>query len=125
MKGFAILMTYWLAGEVLIRLISLPFPGQVAGMILLLASLLCGLVKVESVQKTADFLLSHMMLFFAPIIAGIVVYYPIIAEQWLPAGAALLPGTLAVLAATGWIVHGLDRRHGMQGRKETERNGLE
>lgn len=66
LKGFLIILLCNLAGNLVITLIGLPFPGSVLGMLLLLGLLLGRAVKLETVESTANLLISLMMLFILP-----------------------------------------------------------
>jgi len=99
--GFIWLTAFWLAGELLVRLLHIPLPGQIVGMALLLLALHRGWVKLAAIREAADLLLKHMMLLFVPVVVGIIVYYPALLDHPLPIAAAVLAGTLGVLAASG------------------------
>ncbi|MFB9329357.1 CidA/LrgA family protein [Paenibacillus aurantiacus] len=118
MRGFAILLGFWLAGEGIVYATGAPLPGQVVGMLLLLIALLRGWVKEAWIKDAADLLFSRMMLFFAPVIAGVMMYIPIIRAHWLPVAGAVLLGTLGVLAATGGAVTVMTSRRRNRARQE-------
>jgi len=100
MRGLAILFLFHLAGSALERIAGAPLPGNVIGLILLLAALLLGWMKLEWVEETANFLLKHMLLLFAPIVVGTIQFWPLLREEWLPVAATLLLGPAAVVVAT-------------------------
>lgn len=110
MAGLAWLLFFWLAGEFCAKVLHVPLPGNVIGLILLLICLHLKWVKLKWLEGTSQFLLSHMMLFFAPFIVGTIAFYPILFENWLPVGLAVTIGTLIVLAASGWTAVWLSRR---------------
>jgi len=116
LRGMAILLLMQLAGEGLAIGLSLPIPGSVIGMGLLLAALLSGWVKAEWIEDAADLLLSHMALFFVPAGVGVMVYFDLIGRQWLPISVGLVVSTFAVMAVTGHVEQALaarkERRHG-------------
>lgn len=112
MKGFVWLMAFWLLGELLARAAFLPVPGQVLGMVALLVALHRGWVKLEWIKDAAQLLLSHMMLLFVPVVAGVMLYYRVLAEAWLPMTAAVVFGTLTVLLVSGGTVKLMERRSG-------------
>ncbi|GIQ70354.1 CidA/LrgA family protein [Xylanibacillus composti] len=101
MAGFAWLLAFWCAGEGIVRLFDLPLPGNVLGLLGMLAALHLKWLKLEWVEGAAQFLLSHMMLFFAPIVVGTMVFYPFLMKEWLPISLMLILGTLAAIAAAG------------------------
>jgi len=108
-KGFVWLMAFWLLGELVARAASLPIPGQVLGMVALLIALHRGWVKLEWIKEAAQLLLSHMMLLFVPVVVGVMLYYRVLAESWLPVTAAVFVGTLVVLFVSGGTVKLLER----------------
>lgn len=101
MIGIAWLCLFWLIGTFCSEILHIPLPGNVIGMILLWMSLHFGWVKLSWVEQTSQFLLTHMMLFFAPYVVGVIAFYPLLADHWLIVGLLTLVGTLSVIAATG------------------------
>ena len=57
-KQITIITGMTLAGEALNWLLPLPVPAGVYGLFLMLAALMSGLVKLESVEGTGNFLLT-------------------------------------------------------------------
>jgi len=113
-RGFVWLMAFWLSGELAARALSLPIPGQVLGMVALLFALHRGWVKPEWIKDAAQLLLSHMMLLFVPVVVGVMLYYRVLAEAWLPVAAAVLAGTLVVLLVSGGTVKLTERGRGQE-----------
>ncbi|MBB6733478.1 CidA/LrgA family protein [Cohnella zeiphila] len=103
MRGMAILMLYNLIGIAGNKLLHVPLPGNVIGMMLLAASLLAGWVKLAWLEQSAQYLLKHMMLFFAPTIVGVISYFGDIGAQWLPIVVNLFVSTALVMIVTGWV----------------------
>ena len=93
LSQFLIILGFTLAGEALQRLIPLPIPAAVYGLLLLFAALCLGLVKVAQVKETGNFLASLLPLLFVGPTVGI-------AEQWELVGPKLLPVLLLLLAST-------------------------
>ena len=107
--GLAILFAFQLVGELGVRAVGVAVPGNVAGMALLVAALGLGVVRLEWVKPAADLLLRHLPLFFVPAGVGVMVHRGVLDEAWLPITVAVVPGTLAVLAVTGWTVERVGR----------------
>ncbi|GIP31621.1 CidA/LrgA family protein [Paenibacillus sp. J2TS4] len=110
MLGIGILLGFNLLGHLLQSGFSLPLPGNVMGLLLFTLSLFLGWVKLEWVEQTSQFLLKHMMLFFAPIIVGSQVFFPLFREQWVTIGISWLGSTLMALLVTGWVAKGLNKK---------------
>lgn len=102
MLGLALLLLFNFLGILLHDYAHIPLPGNVLGMLLLLAALSTRLVKLAWVEQPADLLLRHMMLFFVPVIVAVLPLFPALAANALPIGAGMLLSTLATMAATAW-----------------------
>ena len=109
-KGMAILLLLQFIGTIVSTWLSLPIPGNVLGMGLLLCALLLGWIKVDWLEEAADLLLSNMALFFVPAGVGVMVYADLIGREWLPISVGLVLSTFIVMAVTGWIEQALSGR---------------
>ena len=96
--SFALLLVFFGLGEGLARLSGLPVPGSVLGMVLLALGLMTGLLKLAWVEEGADLLLSQLGLLFVPPAVALMLYFELIARDWL----ALSVGTLVSLVAVLW-----------------------
>lgn len=119
MRGLAILLSFHFAGLLLHNLLHIPLPANVIGLMLFVAALFAGWVKLEWVEESAQFLLRHMMLFFAPFIVGTIVFFRVIGDHALGLGLSLLAGTLLVLLVTGKTTAAFSRKEGE--RRDGER----
>lgn len=108
-RGFAILLFFQVLGEMICRGFDWPIPGNVMGMGLLLAALGTGLVRADWVVEAAELLLDHLALFFVPAGVGVMVYFRLIASEWLPISVATVLSTFIVMAVTGKIADRLER----------------
>ena len=110
---FARIMGFCLAGELLHAILPLPIPAGIYGLVLLAAALLTGVVKLEQVKQTGDFLSSLFPLLFIPTVAGVMEQWELIAGNLLPILIALVPVTWAVMAVAGKVTQSImDRRKG-------------
>ena len=94
LRGLAWLLVFQSIGEVLSRGLSLPLPGPVVGLVLLLVCLRFELVR-EPVSECAGFLLSHLSLLFIPVGVGVMTHLALLAQY---GGRMLL-----VIAVSTWI----------------------
>ena len=77
-------MGFSLAGEALQRLIPVPVPASVYGIVLLLCALCLGIVKPEQVRQTGAFLRSILPVLFVPPLVGILESWTQVREDiWL------------------------------------------
>ena len=65
-KQIGIILGITLAGEILNHVVPLPVPAGVYGLFIMLAALMCGAVKLESVEGTGNFLMDTMTMMFIP-----------------------------------------------------------
>lgn len=98
---FGIIAGFCFLGEVCRAVLPLPIPASVYGLVLLLAALKTGIVKLEKIRKTALFLIGILPLLFVPAAAGIMEQVQALKELWLPILIALVPVTVLVMAAAG------------------------
>lgn len=109
LSGITILLIYQLVGEVSSRLLQLPVPGPVIGMMLLFATLMLRGGLEPTLDVASNALLSHLSLLFVPAGVGVTVHFGRIGGEWLPIAVALLLGTVITLAATALIMLGVIR----------------
>jgi holin-like protein len=94
LRGLALLLLLQAIGESLAHALSLPFPGPVIGLILLLPLLRWQGVR-QSVSAVAEFLLAHLSLLFVPVGVGVITHLDVVSAH----GAALL----LVIVLSTWI----------------------
>jgi holin-like protein len=104
LTGITLLLAYQLAGEVTVRLLALPIPGPVLGMVMLFATLLMRGQLPESLNNASNALLSHLSLLFVPAGVGMMVHFDRIADEWLPITLALFLSTVITMVATAVIM---------------------
>jgi len=109
-RGFAILLALQFLGELISTRLALPIPGNVLGMGLLLLALNLKLVRPEWLAEAVELLLSNLALFFVPAGVGVMVYFDLLAAEWLPIVVATVLSTFVVMAVTGWVAAWLDRQ---------------
>jgi holin-like protein len=109
LSGWAVLLVFQLVGEVLSRILALPVPGPVVGMVLLLVALELRLPRTEGLHAVSAGLLSNLSLLFVPAGVGIILHAPRLAAEWPALVAALAVSTTATIAVTGWLADRLSR----------------
>lgn len=108
LQGLAWLLGLQTVGELLARGLSLPFPGPVIGLLLLLLALRFALVR-DSVGAVAAFLLTHLSLLFVPVGVGVMTHLSLLADNGLQLGIVIVASTLVGLFVTAWTLHRLMR----------------
>ena len=104
---FARIMGFCLLGEVLHEVLPLPVPASIYGLVLLAAALLTGIVKIEQVKQTGDFLSGLFPVLFIPTVAGVMEVWELIEGNLVPIVIALVPVTWAVMAVAGRVTQGI------------------
>jgi holin-like protein len=99
-----LLLVCQLTGEVTVRLLNLPLPGPVLGMLLLFAYLMVKGHVPEGLDAVTKLLLGNLSLLFVPASVGIMVYAGLIADQWLPIAVSLVASTAIAIAVTGLVM---------------------
>lgn len=93
LNQFLIILGFTLLGEALQRIVPLPIPASVYGIVLLFLALCFKLIRLEQVKEAGGFLTSILpVLFVAPAVG--------ILENWSLIRDALVPMVLLVLAST-------------------------
>jgi putative effector of murein hydrolase LrgA (UPF0299 family) len=106
LQGFAWLLVLQSAGEALARLLKLPFPGPVVGMVLLLVALRWSLVR-DSVAAVAEFLLAHLSLLFVPVGVGVMTHLGLLGQYGLRMAVVIVLSTWVGLGVTALVLRAL------------------
>ena len=93
LNQFLIILGFTLLGEILQRVIPLPIPASVYGIVALFLALCLRLVKLEQVKEAGSFLTSLLPLLFVGPTVNIL-------ENWGLIKGALVPIVLLVVAST-------------------------
>lgn len=109
---FLRILAFTLAGELLQRLVPLPIPASVYGLVLLFAALNTGLVKLEQVKDAGGFLISILPILFVSPAVGIL-------DNWEAIRGALIPILALTLLSTA-LTFGIAGRatQAMMGKEE-------
>ena len=90
--------------------LPLPVPASVYGLVLLLAALTAGVVKLEQVKETGTYLTGIFPLLFGPAAAGIMELWAEMGQLLLPILIAILPVTVLVMVSAGNTTQALSGR---------------
>ncbi len=112
LSQFLLILGFTLAGEALQRLLPIPVPASVYGLVLLFLALCTGIVKVSQVKETGNFLSSLLPLLFVAPTVGIVEHWQLIRPQILPIILLLLSSTLLTFVISGRVSQSLMRKGG-------------
>ncbi|MGC9467019.1 MAG: CidA/LrgA family protein [Anaerolineae bacterium] len=117
--GLAVLLLFQLLGEIITAFFNLPIPGPVVGMVLLFFALTVRGSVPQNLEHTSQGLLRHLSLLFVPAGSGIVTYFALLAEEWIPLAVALVASTVITIASTALTMKGLARAASTTRPKDT------
>ncbi|MEQ8354675.1 MAG: CidA/LrgA family protein [Kiloniellaceae bacterium] len=98
-----------LIGEAAVRLVDLPVPGPVLGLVLLLAFLALRRGVPATLETTAGGLLRHLSLLFVPAGVGVLQHLARIQAEWPAIAAALLVSSTATIVVTAVVMRAMIR----------------
>lgn len=104
------LLIFQTMGEGLVYALSLPVPGPVIGMLLLLLYLIVKKGVATKLAPNTSQLLSHMALLFVPAGVGISVHVHRIADEWLAISIALIISTVVSIVVTAAVINKLKKK---------------
>jgi holin-like protein len=105
-----IILVISLIGELLNYLLPLPIPASIYGMVLLFAGLMTGIVRLESVKETGNFLIEIMPLMFIPAGVGLLTSWATLQRIFVPVIVITVVTLITVMAATGLVSQAIIRK---------------
>jgi holin-like protein len=110
LAGLTWLLVFQCVGEALVRLLGLPVPGPVIGMLLLFVALRARRSLALTVEGAATGLLQHLSLLFVPAGVGVMLHFGRLADEWAAIGAALVASTVLAIGVTAVVMRTLVQR---------------
>lgn len=114
-KQFGIIMGITCLGELLNYILPFPVPGSIYGMILLFLLLMLGIIKLEQIENTGDFLVAIMPVMFIPAATGIIDAVSELRTMIIPVLIAVFPVTCLVMLTAGkmtqYLLRGKDEEN--------------
>ena len=120
LRQFGIILGVTCAGEVLKYFIPLSVPGSIYGLILMFILLFTGILKVEHVKETGEFLIEIMPLMFIPAGVGLLTSWSLLQSFLVPLLVITVVSTFVVMIVTGKVTDFLISR---KEKKEEQKNG--
>lgn len=117
LRQFMIITLIALIGEALNFLIPLPIPASIYGILLMLALLISGRLKVESVKDVSSFLIAVMPVMFIPAAVGLMDSFSLLSGSLMAYIVILVVSTIAVM-----VVSGLVTQRVLRSEKKKEEN---
>ncbi len=102
-KQFLIILIICFLGELCRFIIPLPVPASIYGLVLMLACLMTGVIKLEQVEETATFFIDIMPVLFIPAGVGLIASYQALKPHLLAILFITLVTTVVVMGVTGVV----------------------
>lgn len=112
LKQFFIILLISFLGEVCAKVLPLPVPGSIYGIVLMFTGLCTGVIRLSSVKETARFLVELMPCMFIPAAVGLLDSFSLIKGSLLQYGIMILVTTIGVMAAAGLVTQAVMRKGG-------------
>ena len=103
-RGLIILLGFQGGGEIVSRLLSLPVPGPVVGLVLLLIFLIWRGKVDAPIDTVSSALTKHLGLLFVPAAVGVVMFWPQLQTHFLAISIALIVSVTATIAVSAAIL---------------------
>lgn len=100
----ALLFAICVAAEGIAAILPFTFPSSVLGMLILLALLLCRVLKPRHLEQTSGFFLNNMTFFFVPTCVGILKYTDVLFGNFWAIVLISILTTPLVFFVTGHVV---------------------
>jgi holin-like protein len=101
LNEFLIILGFTSLGEVLQRVVPLPIPASVYGLVLLFMALYLKIVKPEQVKTTGSFLSGLLPLLFVSPTVRIIEHWELIAPNLVPIVVLLVSTTVLTFGISG------------------------
>lgn len=110
LRQFTLILGICCVAELLKYLIPLHIPASIYGLVLMLLALLTGLIRVEQVERAADYFIEIMPVLFVPSAVGLMDSLDAFASMLVPMVLTFSVGTILVMVVTGRVTQALLRR---------------
>ena len=97
-------------GEFIVWITGISVPSSIIGMILLFLSLYTKVVKLCHIEKAADIMVNNLGFFFIPAGIGVMKYFNLISNQWIPIVMAIVISSFLIILSTGGIYEFLENK---------------
>ncbi|MFY0519432.1 CidA/LrgA family holin-like protein [Lysinibacillus sphaericus] len=97
-------------GNSIARILHLPIPGSIIGLVLLFLLLQFHIIKLEWVELGAGLLLSELLLFFIPSAIGVINYDALFGVQGMKVVLVIVVSAIVVMLMTGYTAQWLEQR---------------
>ena len=108
-RQLALVLAISFLGEILNRVIPLPIPASIYGLVMMFLLLESGLVKFEKVEATTVFLKNTLVVTLIPSAVGVMAAWDVLEPILLPAVLIIVVTNVLVLAVSGHVSQAIVR----------------
>ena len=104
LQQFCIIVMISFVSELMKHLIPLPVPANIYGLILMFLVLYTGIIKVEQVKETSEFLIDLMPIMFIPPAVAVMEHYKVFEGFYVQSVATIILSTFIIMTVTALTV---------------------
>ncbi len=120
-RQLALVLAVSFLGEILNRVIPLPIPASIYGLVMMFLLLESGLIKFEKVEATTVFLKNTLVVTLIPSAVGVMAAWDVLEPILLPAVLIIVVTNVLVLAVSGHVSQAIVRmQHAHREKKMQE-----
>lgn len=119
-----LILSIYFAGEIISKLLNLPVPGNIVGMILLFLLLMSNIIKLEKVENLSNFFLDHLAFFFIPATVGLMVSFESLKGSIFKILLLCILTTVIVIGVTSLIVQFICNKKSIDDNSNKNGNNL-
>ena len=103
LRQFLVIMAVSFVGEILHAVLPLPIPASIYGLVLMLALLMTGALKLDAVEDAGKFMIEIMPVMFIPAGVGLLNAWGVLKPVWIPISVITVVTTVLVMAVTAKV----------------------
>lgn len=114
LRQFLVIMAVSFIGEILHAVLPLPIPASIYGLVLMLALLMTGALKLDAVEDAGKFMIEIMPVMFIPAGVGLMESWGELKAVLVPVLVITLVSTIVVIVVSGRVTQAvirLEKKH--------------
>ena len=105
LTGLLIILAILYFCTLALKLLKIDFPAPILGIIVLFSLLKTKIIKENLVKDFCEFILKYMILFFIPVVVGIMNYFDILSDNLAPILMTIFITTALVIVIVGLFTY--------------------
>lgn len=123
LKQFSIILLISFIGEILNKIIPLPIPASIYGLVILFLCLQFNILKLYQVERVGRFLLEIMPAMFIPVGVGLMTSWDILKPVSIPFIAIIIVSSIITFGVSGKVTEFIVNKTKSLSRKDGKSNG--